>query len=240
MRNLPFTPIAVALLTVLPACAGTLGANADLLATNTVVAVYEKTVDRPCMHLTSLCPDRCGHADRLAVFRVVTNEQYSRPGEYGDDKAEPGSPLYISVLKDPEGQDPAIRQLVSSLSPGDQVRFTLDHYYIRSERAHYPVRPVSHMEIVARDTSKAATPNTGTAPAPTPTNQPTEPSAQASPVPTASVMPETVSAEPSNAAPTIEAQPTTTEPSAAEPATTEQAGASCSTPAAAGTCQEPR
>lgn len=141
-------PLAITFLAAFPVCADFTPEEADLLATNTVVAVYEKTIDHPCRHLTSLCPDRCNHADKLAVFRVVANEHYDRPGQYGDAKAEPGSELYISVLKDQEGQDPAIRQLVSQLQPGDAVRFTVDHYYRNNAGSRYPVRPVSKMERV--------------------------------------------------------------------------------------------
>lgn len=149
-----FAISSVAALMSLPSASPSLlPAKADLLASNTVVAVYEKTVDRPCMHLTSLCPDRCDHADKLAVFRVIANEHYSRPGQYGDDKAEPGSELYISVLKDQEGQDPAVRTFVTGLKPGDVVRFTVDHYYVDKDGSRYPVRPVTKIERTAQPAS---------------------------------------------------------------------------------------
>lgn len=141
--------IAAALLALLPSCSPS-SDKGELLASNTVVAVYEQTIDRPCMHMTSLCPDRCDHADKLAVFRVIRNEQYNRPGEYGDDKAEPGSPIYISVLKDQEGQDPSVRPFVSGLQPGDTVRFTVEHRYMDQNGSRYPARPVTRIEKVEK------------------------------------------------------------------------------------------
>ena len=115
---------------------------AELLATNTVIAVYEKTVDRPCMHLTSLCPDRCNHAKKLATFRVITNENYKRTGKYGDDKSEPGSLVYVDMLHDEPGQSENVRKLIAELKPGDAVRITVDHYYVTGN-CKYPVRPVT-------------------------------------------------------------------------------------------------
>lgn len=147
--------ITATLLALLPSCslasdAAPSCSGGELLASNTVVAIYEQTVDRPCMHMTSLCPDRCDHADKLAVFRVIRNEQYNRPGEYGDDRAEPGSPIHISVLKDQEGQDPSVRPFVAGLQPGDTVRFTVEHRYMDKDGSRYPVRPVTKIEKVAQ------------------------------------------------------------------------------------------
>ncbi len=121
---------------------------AELLATNTVVAVYEKTIDRPCMHRTALCPDRCDHAKKLAVFRVVENENYEHLGEYGDAKSEPGSTIYVNMLADEPGQDAAVRQLISELKPGESVRLKVDHYYVKEPTNQYPVRPVTLIERV--------------------------------------------------------------------------------------------
>lgn len=124
--------------------------HSDLLATNTVVAVYEKTVDRPCRHLTSLCPDRCNHAKKLATFRVVVNENYEHPGQYGDDKSEPGSVVYVDMLHDEPGQDESVRKLISELKPGDAVRIRIDHYYVNGDSCKYPVRPVTLIERVEK------------------------------------------------------------------------------------------
>ena len=119
---------------------------AEELACNTVTAVYERMMERPCHFRTADCPDKCDHALRVAVFRVVTNEAFSRPGEYGDDKLQPGDACAVDMKNDVEGQDKAVQELVKTLRPGDAVRMTIRHYYVKTDHAHYPVRPVTAME----------------------------------------------------------------------------------------------
>ncbi len=121
---------------------------AEELAHNTVTAVYECMVQVPCYHRTALCPDRCGHAQSFARFRVVENESYCRLGEYGDDKLMPGEALAVDMKNDVEGQDPAVQRLVQSLHPGEAVRLTIRHYYVKTDHAQYPVRPVTFIERI--------------------------------------------------------------------------------------------
>ncbi len=123
-------------------------AESDLLARNTVLASYESTVEQPCRFMTADCPDRCDHAKRVAIFRVLRNEDYAKLGEYGDDKMQEGSSVMIDVIKDEPGQAPAVRQLVAELKPGDLVRMTIHHNYVKEETANYPARPVVSMERV--------------------------------------------------------------------------------------------
>ncbi len=128
--------------------AAPLAGPAEELASNTVTAVFEKIVERPCFHRTADCPDRCDHAAKFARFRVVTNEAYSKPGKYGDDKAEPGTSVAVDIKGDIEGQDPAVNKLVESLKPGDAVRMTITHYYVNANNCHYPVRPVTAIKRI--------------------------------------------------------------------------------------------
>ncbi len=140
--------IPAALLLLAPALAAAPLPPAEELACNTVTAVYEDTIELPCRHLTSECPERCGHAQRIARFRVVENLGYSRSGEYGDDKLEPGVSFAVDMKNDVEGQQSGVQQLVRELRPGDAVRLTIRHYYVTGQRAHYPVRPVTAIERV--------------------------------------------------------------------------------------------
>ncbi len=129
---------------------------AEELASNTVAAIYETIVNLPCYHRTVDCPDKCDHGQRFARFRVVENEAYSRPGEYGDDKLEPGQAFAVDMKNDVEGQQPAVKELVQALNPGDAVRLTIRHYYVKSEQAHYPVRPVTFIERIETPTQLPA------------------------------------------------------------------------------------
>ena len=130
----------------LPLSASPLPEKADLLAQNTVVARYIGSQHRPCFFRTAQCPDRCGHATTVAFFEVLSNEQYSKPGEYGDDKAEPGSRLVLDVQRDIPGQSEETRETLQQLTPGEKLRLTVTHYYVNVDNCHFPVRPVTQLE----------------------------------------------------------------------------------------------
>ncbi len=122
--------------------------KADLLATNTVVAVYRGKVKPPCRFLTSECPDRCGHSREQAVFTVKASEAYSHPGKYGDDRLTPGAQWMVGTKDDIPGQDPAVLTQLAGLQPGDTVRMTISHYYVTVNNASYPVRPVTSLTVL--------------------------------------------------------------------------------------------
>lgn len=125
--------------------------KADLLASNTVLARFDGYTDIPCRFMTADCPDRCDHATKVANFTVIANEDYKRPGKYGDDKAEVGSVVMVDMKKPTPGQnDRAVYDFIDSLKPGDTVRLTQDHYYGEIGSAVMPFRPVTKMEKVAK------------------------------------------------------------------------------------------
>lgn len=135
---------------VLPLSAAPLPAKADLLASNTVAAQYLGERRLPCMGRTALCPNRCGHAASVAVFRVISNEAYAKPGKYGDDKAEPGSEILIDAKADVPGQDAAVLETLSTLTPGDKVKLTQKHYYADFGDVLMPVRPVTELTLTEK------------------------------------------------------------------------------------------
>ncbi len=145
-------------LTTLLTHAAPLPREAELLARNSVLAVYEKTEKRPCHFRTALCPDRCDHASTLAQFRVCSNESYEKPGKYGDGKAEVGSTLLVDVGRDVPGQDEEVAHKIAALHPGDKVRLTVSHYYVQEGGVYYPVRPVTSLERLPSSSASAATP----------------------------------------------------------------------------------
>ena len=138
--------------------------KADLLATNTVVAVYRGKVKPPCRFLTSECPDRCGHSREQAVFTVKASEAYSHPGKYGDDRLTPGAQWMVGTKDDVPGQDPAVLTQLAGLKPGDTVRMTVTHYYITLNNASYPVRPVTSLTVLPeKEQPEPLQPQTGPA-----------------------------------------------------------------------------
>lgn len=142
----------LAVLTVFPLTvfSAPLPPKAELLASNTVTAQFLGTRRLPCMGRTALCPDRCGHAAAVAVFRVIANEAYAKPGKYGDDKAESGSEILIDAAADVPGQDAAVKETLAVLTPGDTVRLTQKHYYADMGEVLMPVRPVTELKVTEK------------------------------------------------------------------------------------------
>ena len=122
--------------------------KADLLASNTVVAQYIGTVERACHFRTALCPDRCDHGMKAAQFRVLSNEDYQKPGKYGDDKAAAGNMLMVDARNDVPGQPDGMLQKLAELKPGQLVRLTQKHYYADLGDVMTPVRPVTELEVL--------------------------------------------------------------------------------------------
>ncbi len=120
---------------------------ADLLAKNEVIADYVGVKDMPCRFRTSLCPDQCCHATKLAQFKVVESSDYHKAGQYGDARYGVGEMVYVDVKKDIEGQDEVITQQVKALNGGERVRLTITHYYVNKDGNRYPVRPVTSFSI---------------------------------------------------------------------------------------------
>ncbi len=134
--------------------------KADVLASNTVIARYEGLTDIPCRFMTADCPDKCDHATKVATFTVIKNEDYKKPGKYGDDKAEAGAVVMVDMKKPTPGQDDAaVYALVDTLKPGDTVRLTQEHLYVDDGKAQYPVRPVTKMEKVEAPAEAASVPS---------------------------------------------------------------------------------
>lgn len=134
---------------LLPAAvASPLPEKADLLASNTVTAQFLGMQERPCYFRTALCPDRCDHAVKAAQFRVLSNEAYEKPGEYGDDKAEAGNMLVVDARNDVPGQPDGMLQKLAELKPGQVVRLTQKHYYADLGELVTPVRPITELVVL--------------------------------------------------------------------------------------------
>lgn len=123
--------------------------NAELLACNSVRARFTGVQTLPCRFMTALCPHRCDHATRLASFEVLENLAYAKHGEYGDAKLSPGDTAVVDVQKPILGQPADIPQRIAQLKPGDVVKLTICHYYVKQEQGHFPVRPAVLMERVS-------------------------------------------------------------------------------------------
>ena len=121
----------------LPAQAGQ--GSAEVLSTHRTKAVYEGTRHLPCHFRTALCPDRCGHARDVAVFRITEYVAYEKPGQYGDPKAAE----FLLPLKEGEEVSASILVVAKDLSKGAAVRLEWLHEYVTREGSKYPRRRVT-------------------------------------------------------------------------------------------------
>lgn len=111
----------------------------EVLSSHRTKAVYEGVRHLPCRHRTSLCPDRCGHARDVAVFRVTEYVAYEKPGQYGDAKATE----FLLPLSQGEEVSAEILAVAQGLSKGDSVRLEWLHEYVTKDGSKYPRRRVT-------------------------------------------------------------------------------------------------
>lgn len=117
----------------------------DLLSSHQTEARYDGIQFIPCRFLTSLCPDRCGHAKNVAMFTILSYLDYQKTGEYGDEKqmvfsVDVSSPVSESS---PENE---IRKTIAELKEGDVVRLDWNHIYVTEKGNSFPERPVTRLE----------------------------------------------------------------------------------------------
>jgi hypothetical protein len=122
----------------------------QVLSTHHTIAEYMGIVHVPCRHLTSLCPDRCTHAFDAGQFKILSYEQFEKPGAEGDEQQT----LFIARLDSNEEarmdyQFPEFASIVQNLVPGQKVKLYWEHVCMTDEtRSRWPARPIRSIEIV--------------------------------------------------------------------------------------------
>jgi hypothetical protein len=117
-------------------------AQVDSLSVHRTDAVYEGVRHLPCRHRTALCPDKCGHARDVAVFRITAYREYVKDNSHhGDPKAVE----FLLPLKEGEEVSADILAFARALKAGDTVRLDWVHEYVRSQGASYPRRRVTQL-----------------------------------------------------------------------------------------------
>ena len=141
--------ILLTLLTIPGLQASPMSENAQVLASNSFEAAYLGLMELPCRGMTADCPDKCGHATKVARFRVIRNVDYAQNSEYGDEKVAPGSIVMVDVKKPTPGQDDAaIFELIDKLELGNKVIMPQEHCYGEIGNLMTPFRPVTKLEII--------------------------------------------------------------------------------------------
>ena len=120
-----------------------------LLSSHSVTATFAGRQERACMHRTSLCPDRCNHANAWAIFTVESYVAHDKPGQYGDERQAQFA-LQLRPAEERVAHAPGTHELVASLAVGDRVALEWLHEYVSDYGLHdgketcakYPVRRV--------------------------------------------------------------------------------------------------
>lgn len=133
------------------------GDGRKLLSRHDTIATFEGIVDRPCRFRTALCPDRCDHGGKVAVFKINRYLDYEKPGEYGDPKSE----TFQFQVEDTQGKakvPESLRKSVKELKKGDLVRLEWRHDYVTQEGSSFPERPVVRLDKVEAGEGSAPDP----------------------------------------------------------------------------------
>ena len=113
----------------------------DTLATNSTISIFEGITKQPCMFRTALCPDNCNHSKETAKFKIIEYLEYTKPGEYGDEKQEY---FYANMNANDEEniQKKEFINFIKELKEGDKVKLNWDHIYVNNNGSRYPERPI--------------------------------------------------------------------------------------------------
>lgn len=108
----------------------------ETLATFTANVTFTGIVQRKCMHMTSLCPDKCNHETRFARFDVDTHLDYDKPGQYGDDQ----EPTVGFGIKQVQHNSPEMAKALEELEVGDKIKMSWTHDYVTEKGCSKPQR----------------------------------------------------------------------------------------------------
>lgn len=114
----------------------------DVLSTHQTDAVYEGTRHIPCRHRTALCPEKCGHAMDVAVFRITAYRSYVK---HSPNHGDPEAKEFLLQLRPGEVASAEVLSVVRVLKVGAPVRLDWVHEYVRTESVSYPRRRVTQL-----------------------------------------------------------------------------------------------
>lgn len=192
MKAKPLSAATVALVALLLIAASAPAADPprekrELLAEHNTVAKFTGIAYQQCRGLTAQCPDDCGNSGDFVSFEIVAYLAYSKPGQYGDPKAQ----TFTFQLQDNHKNLKVSKELsdtIKGLKKGDYVLLNWRHDYVTTfepggQSASSPQRPVVKLEKISREEAdklieQAANPSTHPASASQPAKEPTTRPAQ--------------------------------------------------------------
>ena len=116
----------------------------DVLSKNSTIAIFEGINKTPCMHFTSLCPDKCGHSTETAKFKILEYLEYEKTGEYGDEKQKY---FYanVNLNASEDKQKKEFIDFINQLKIGNKVKLNWEHIYVDNNGSRYPERPIRYI-----------------------------------------------------------------------------------------------
>lgn len=101
----------------------------------------------PCRFKTSLCPDRCGHAQLVYRFKLdelkVTKNESSKNAKWVT-PVKQGTEKMVSAQEIPQDQ----LSVAQSLTVGDRVQLCWNHDYVTIGGSSGPERPVTKLVLL--------------------------------------------------------------------------------------------
>lgn len=120
--------------------------NCDLMASNTVRAIFQGMQQQDAAQTTPITP--------TAVFQVQENLAHRRYVRYGDGLMPEGMLFTVCMDRSQPGQPAQVVDEISQMKPGDEAIMKVDHLFIFAEPQGQNVRPCTR--IARRTTPQPA------------------------------------------------------------------------------------
>lgn len=131
--------------------------NSDLMASNTVRAIF-RGVQQITVHSYT---NPQAQTTQVAVFEVVANLAHRRYVRYGDGLLAAGTIFTVSMDKNHPGQPSSIVDEISHMQVGEEAVMKIDHLFLFADPEGQNIRPCTRL---ARKPSGTTTAPTTTAP----------------------------------------------------------------------------
>ena len=124
-----------------PAAQTTGRGNSDLLASNTVRAVFRGMQEVAVSRFTN--PQ--SYSTQVAVFEVVENLAHRRLVRYGDGLLQAGTIITVSMDRNQPGQPSSVVDEIAQMQVGEEAVMKIDHLFLFAEPEGINIRPCTRL-----------------------------------------------------------------------------------------------
>ncbi len=126
-----------------------------LLSKHQTIAVLKEVKEHKCLGRTSLCPDKCGHSGKVAVFEIKEYLGYKKLDRWGSDKQKQ---FFVQLSGFRQGSDrkPDKKTIdaINKLKVGDTVLLSWDHNRVETSSMSRGERKITKLEKKTADRKK--------------------------------------------------------------------------------------